>query len=272
MECTKLAIQIEDIYSNSFYILWDNGKIFVEPYSYDDRDVLIVAPQHDLELLFSERQYIFSAYLNKNMKIDGSFGDVMSFQRLISFITKDNFYTVQEEIISNMLLKQDALSADLGIIMESLQLLLTNSLLDLPSKFVSKKSEKSIDANFDFSNFQPGQIVRFGMWNDAPIEWIVLSNRKKTLLIVSKEIVIRKKFHSENTRINLVDSDLLCWLNDSFYNVAFSSDEKNRICTRNNQVHKILLLKKNEVENYFEYVKKCKGKWWTATSTPDNLA
>ncbi len=115
MECTKLAIQIEDIYSNSFYILWDNGKIFVEPYSYDDRDVLIVAPQHDLELLFSERQYIFSAYLNKNMKIDGSFGDVMSFQRLISFITKDNFYTVQEEIISNMFLNpQNSFSKNLS--------------------------------------------------------------------------------------------------------------------------------------------------------------
>ena len=47
--------------------------------------------------------------MNKEMKIKGSFEDVMVFHQLLSYFTKEKYYVIQEEIISNMLLKQDIL-------------------------------------------------------------------------------------------------------------------------------------------------------------------
>ena len=130
LECEKLAVQVTDVFDNAFYILWDNQKCSVEPFHYHDCNVCITGSQRDIELLFTERQYLFLAH--KEINIQGSFQDVMAFQELLCYITKDNSYVVQEEIISKMLLKQDMLKEDLGIIMQSLQLLLTNSLVTLP--------------------------------------------------------------------------------------------------------------------------------------------
>ncbi len=125
------AVTLEDIYGNAFFILWKDNKFSVLPYKYYDCAVCITAPQNALELLFTERQYLFTAYMNKEMNIKGSFEDVMTFHKILSYFTKNNYYVIQEEIITNMLLKQDLLRSDLGIIMESLHLLLANNLLDI---------------------------------------------------------------------------------------------------------------------------------------------
>ncbi len=141
LDCEKLAIQITNIADqDSFYILWSNDRCFVEPFPYNDYDVCITASQHDIELLFTERQYLFMTYQQFNIK--GSFVDVMAFQKLLSYITGDNSYTVQEDIISRMMLKQDMLQKDLEIIMESMQLLVTNSLINNMSAVPSEKSKK----------------------------------------------------------------------------------------------------------------------------------
>lgn len=132
LDCDKLSVQISDIKDHSFYILWDNGNLSLEPYPYNDYNVCITSSQDHLELLFEERQYIFSG--QNNFNIIGSFTDVMNFQKLLSFVTKDNGLKIQEEIISNMIYKQDMISKDLSIIMESLQLLLVNSVIDIPTK------------------------------------------------------------------------------------------------------------------------------------------
>ena len=95
----RLSVNITDIFGNSFYILWDNNKISVEPFEYRDNDVHIIASQHDLILLFTERQYLFAT--NQELNIRGSFDDVMAFQRILSYITKDNFYVVQAETSIN---------------------------------------------------------------------------------------------------------------------------------------------------------------------------
>ena len=147
LEIDFLAVNIEDIYGSVFYILWQNGKITVEPFYYEDHNVCVKAPQRSLELLFTERQYLFQSYMNKEMIVKGSFEDVMQFQKVLSYITKDNALLIQEEIISNILLKQDMIQNDLGLVMETLHLMLTNSLIDMPEKFtingVKKKTELS---------------------------------------------------------------------------------------------------------------------------------
>ena len=140
LDCDQLSVQISDINNNSFYILWKDSKLSIEPYEYNGYDVRIQSTQDHLELLFEERQYIFTG--QNTLNITGSFNAVMQFQKMLSFITKDNTLKIQEEIISNMLLKQDMISKDLGIIMESLHLLLVNSVMDISYPAVKESTKK----------------------------------------------------------------------------------------------------------------------------------
>jgi len=87
LEREKLAVQVTDVFDNAFYILWDNQKCSVEPFHYHDCNVCITGSQRDIELLFTERQYLFLAH--KEINIQGSFQDVMAFQELLCYITKD---------------------------------------------------------------------------------------------------------------------------------------------------------------------------------------
>ncbi|MBQ7433520.1 MAG: SCP2 sterol-binding domain-containing protein [Lachnospiraceae bacterium] len=145
----RLSVNITDIFGNSFYILWDNNKISVEPFEYRDNDVHIIASQHDLILLFTERQYLFAT--NQELNIRGSFDDVMAFQRILSYITKDNFYVVQEEMILNLLRNQSAVKQDLEIIMQALHLLLSNNLIGMTEK-ISIGKESRADSRLGFSD------------------------------------------------------------------------------------------------------------------------
>lgn len=68
------------------------------------------------------------------MNIIGSFVDVMEFQKLLSYVAKDSSYIAEEEVVSQILLKQDDIKKDLEIVMQSLQLLITNILLNNSEK------------------------------------------------------------------------------------------------------------------------------------------
>ncbi len=146
LECEKLAVQISDIFNQSFYILWDNNKLLIEPYPYNDNDVCITASQDHLELLFTKKQYIFAEQNSLNIK--GAFVSVMMFQKLLSFIAKDNItaenngVSMREEIISDILRKQDTIISDLGMVMDSLRLLIVNSMIDKPSLFLNTTDKK----------------------------------------------------------------------------------------------------------------------------------
>ena len=135
LENDFLAVNIKDLFDNAFYILWNDRKITVAPYFYQDYQVCITASQRTLELLFSERQYLFSAYLNKELKVQGTFEDVMKFQKILSYITKDNSMAVQETLISDLIAKQDML-------IEAVHLMLVNSLTDLPKKTILSSGKK----------------------------------------------------------------------------------------------------------------------------------
>ena len=96
----------------------------------------ITSSQRNLEMLFSERQYLFSSYLDREMKIQGLFEDVMSFQKILSYITKDNSMAVQESLISDLIIKQD-------MMIEAVHLLLVNSITDLPEKLLSPNASNN---------------------------------------------------------------------------------------------------------------------------------
>ena len=55
-----LAVNIQDLFDNTFYILWQDRKLTVASYFYQDYHVCITSSERNLEMLFSERQYLFS--------------------------------------------------------------------------------------------------------------------------------------------------------------------------------------------------------------------
>ena len=270
LEIDFLAVNIEDIYGSAFYILWQNSKITVEPFYYEDHNVCIKAPQRSLELLFTERQYLFHSYMNKEMIVNGCFGDVMQFQKVLSYITKDNTLLIQEEIISNMLLKQDIIQNDLGLIMEALHLMLTNSLIDMPEKFTINGVKKK-----NFRKLKCGDIFEFGNWNNNPIEWLVLKNTGEYLFVITKDIVQKLVFHNKNVKVSFGKSDIGIWLNTNFYYSAFNDNEKERIMMQNigREKCKIAMLSKDDITAYSQYIKNCSSKWWTCTiKTSQNIS
>ena len=133
LKCETLTIQIidrNDRFSHAFYILWKDGKCILDQYHCDDYDIWISGTQAEIELLFKEKQYLLQE--THQLEIEGSFHDVMLFQKLLSYITNENTYTVQQETISELLSEQAMVREDLGIVMQTLQLLLANSLISLP--------------------------------------------------------------------------------------------------------------------------------------------
>jgi hypothetical protein len=91
---------------------------------------------------------------------------------------------------------------------------------------------------------QPGDVVTFGAYpqtadgaDTTPIKWRVLENSGDALVLLSAYILDCKRYHGAFTAITWRDCDLRRWLNDPFYDVAFSAVEQRAIevtrCTGN---------------------------------------
>lgn len=84
---------------------------------------------------------------------------------------------------------------------------------------------------------QVGDILEFGTYQqkkgkDAeqePIEWIVLVKGQKGALIISKYVLDCQPYHSSKTDVTWEKSSLRLWMNKTFYETAFSEEEKKGI-------------------------------------------
>ncbi len=74
------------------------------------------------------------------------------------------------------------------------------------------------------------EIVEFGTYNGQPIEWIVLKKQGGKTLLLSKDILEKKKFNDKSKRVTWKNCTLRKWLNESFYNDSFNEREKDLIC------------------------------------------
>ena len=99
-----------------------------------------------------------------------------------------------------------------------------------------RKNEPKVNGN-NQSSFKKGDVIKFGSyWQDAngkaksPIKWIVLDKENDgTLLIISKYALDCKLYNTENVEVTWETCSLRAWLNNAFYNEAFSAVEKKRI-------------------------------------------
>ncbi len=101
---------------------------------------------------------------------------------------------------------------------------------------------------FNSDDIKIGDYITFGRYeqdNDSTngaedIEWRVLdketvnSNGRKCILVISKYVLDCLPYNEEGEDITWENCDLRKWLNNEFYNGAFSKDEKNQIVLVNN--------------------------------------
>ena len=121
------------------------------------------------------------------------------------------------------------------------------------------KSDTNNDKYFDEV---PNNGCRYFKWER--IKWKVLKNDGKTLFVVADKAVDCKKYNEANTSITWENSTIRNWLNMSFYNTAFNSEEQSVIETQtvvnennpyygtaggNNTNDKIYFLSMEEVTN-----------------------
>ena len=92
-------------------------------------------------------------------------------------------------------------------------------------------------------DFKPGETVNLGKWpyeeNGTPalIEWKILEVKEGLCLLISKYCIDCLAFDSLSDSAKWEDSNIRKWLNEDFYNEAFSDEEKKVIAG-------------TEVENY----------------------
>lgn len=90
------------------------------------------------------------------------------------------------------------------------------------------------------AKFAVGNYVTFGEYpqttagEDAtPIEWLVLARDGNKALLISRYALDAKPYNTSNTSVTWETCTLRTWLNGTFYNKAFSSDEQAAILTTN---------------------------------------
>lgn len=89
-------------------------------------------------------------------------------------------------------------------------------------------------------NCSVGDIVEFGSYpyytdgtTDA-IPWIVLDIKNENALLISRDILDAAQYHSTWEEVTWANSSLREWMNEYFYDTAFSSTEKDQIISIEN--------------------------------------
>ena len=104
----------------------------------------------------------------------------------------------------------------------------TKSWFDTASQI--DKANKAIDGmRIKAKSFKVGDVLRFGTYNDETIEWLVLDKKENKALMISKYVLFLEKYNDEDSRVTWENCTLRSYLNNDFYNTAFSEEEKRLI-------------------------------------------
>ncbi|MDO4387139.1 MAG: DUF6273 domain-containing protein [Clostridia bacterium] len=115
-------------------------------------------------------------------------------------------------------------------------LLFTILLTGLTVFEVSVADELNRDAIIFTTELQAGDYVTFGHYpqtamgdDNTPIEWLVLENEGETALLISRYALEGEPYNDALEGVTWETCTLRSWLNNRFYNKAFTSDEKGYI-------------------------------------------
>lgn len=93
----------------------------------------------------------------------------------------------------------------------------------------------------DFSNAKTGDVVKFGHYEQdnkeengpEELEWIVLDVKDNSALIITKYAIDGVYYHNRAEKITWETCSLRKWINETFIDAAFSTDEQKFILTTN---------------------------------------
>lgn len=119
----------------------------------------------------------------------------------------------------------------------------TEKLDIVDTSVINDGGEENIESDNIFAVAEVGDYVYFGSYeqdNDTSngteaIEWLVLTKEENRALVVSKYALDCKPYNEIKTSVRWQDSTLRVWLNNEFYNSAFSADERGRILLSDNE-------------------------------------
>ena len=92
--------------------------------------------------------------------------------------------------------------------------------------FESEAASYSVGDIIEFGSYPQSQNAN-GSFNNDPIQWRVLSVEKDSIFVMSEKILDSQSFHNVYPYPTWANSRIRTWLNNDFYDTAFSLSEKN---------------------------------------------
>lgn len=134
----------------------------------------------------------------------------------------------------------------------------------------SNKITSSSGVTFNLRSLYVGSVIILGSYNHNPIEWQVIGKKKNDhYLLISKYSLITKEYNKNPQCASWQQSSLRFWLNEIFYKLSFSSDEKQYIKKQQVSVEEgdpdscvydyVSILSKEEYQKYFSKIEEWKN-------------
>lgn len=98
---------------------------------------------------------------------------------------------------------------------------------DEPGHYIEQKAEKV--EYTDIAKAKAGDTVAFGKYDDGKIAWKVLEKKDNELILLSDHCIAKHAYHDKNKAVTWENCALRKWLNEFFYQKAFSDKEKAQI-------------------------------------------
>lgn len=104
---------------------------------------------------------------------------------------------------------------------------------------VTDENGNPVEDLLGYGNLKKGQYVTFGKYEqdndldngEEPIEWEILDNDGERVLLFSRYFLDSVRYNEEYIDVTWETCTLRRWLNNDFFNTAFSEDERNLICS-----------------------------------------
>lgn len=106
-------------------------------------------------------------------------------------------------------------------------LLLTSTLAFSITSCSTQKDHKAKEDTKETSVL--GTTITLGNYGGENISWIILDEKDGKYLVLSEYAIDAKPYEEDGTNITWENCSLRAWLNEDFYNEAFSEEEQNRI-------------------------------------------
>ena len=76
-----------------------------------------------------------------------------------------------------------------------------------------------------------GSTITFGNYNGKPIEWYIMDKNpdQHLVMLLAMDVLERRPYHTEDEDITWEQSTIRSWLNNDFFESAFTSEEKAKI-------------------------------------------